>query len=69
MLNKYITLEARPKKIVAGIVYAVSVEEAYEQMGESITGPACEQGTAMIVPESQANQLIIDINKMLRRKP
>ena len=59
---KFITLEAYDKKVGVGAVYAKDLSDAYDQ---------CEwtnDGNNLIVPELQANQLIIDINKMLRRK-
>ena len=68
MLNKYLTIEVHredkkhPFKV--GHLCADNVEDAYEQMGANVPRETPE---TLVVPVYYVNQLIIDLNKMVRR--
>jgi len=59
-MDKFITLEPSKKRVVVGMICAKDLDDAYRQL--------IEVDNYIVVPSSQANQLIVDINKMIRRK-
>jgi hypothetical protein len=67
-MKPYITIEMKEvkkkRKAVAGLLYADSLEEAYEELGQVMPNEADER---LCIEPNLINQLIIDLNKMIRR--
>ncbi len=65
-MEKFITIEINwqaKKRITVGFLCAKNLEDAYLQMEEGEHN--CT--TAFVVPANQVNQLIVDLNKMLKK--
>jgi hypothetical protein len=60
-MNAYITIEKKGGKVRAGYLMAKDLEDANHQM---VTDPP---NWSIVLKPSDANQLIIDLNKMVRR--
>ena len=59
-MDRFITLEEHKKRLVVGLLCADDLDDAHNQL--------IDVDKVIVVPESQVNQLIVDINKMARRK-
>ena len=64
VLNKYITIEYVDRKVIVGYLCAENDIDAHNQMVNTEGDPA---GELLVFPANKANQVIIDINKMIRK--